>query len=51
MPIMLKAKRKTLVTRVQLLPASKAPKAPKASKAAAGAKWEAVSYRVDGYKS
>ena len=48
MPIMLKAKRKTLVTRVQLLPASKAPKA---SKAAAGAKWEAVSYRVDGYKS
>lgn len=42
---MIKAKRKTLVTRVQLLAASKAPKA------AAGAKWVAVSYRVDGYKS
>jgi uncharacterized repeat protein (TIGR02543 family) len=42
---MIKAKRKTLVTRVQLLPSSKAPKA------AVGSKWVAVSYRVDGYKS
>lgn len=42
---MIKAKRKTLVTKVQLLPASKAPKA------AVGSKWVAVSYRVDGYKS
>jgi uncharacterized repeat protein (TIGR02543 family) len=41
----IKTKRKTLITRVQLLPASKAPKA------AVGAKWVAVRYRVDGYKS
>ena len=42
---LIKAQRKTLTTKVVVYPASKAPKA------AAGAKWVAVSYRVDGYKS
>ena len=42
---LIKAQRKTLTTKVVVYPASKAPKA------AAGAKWVAVSYRVDGNKS
>jgi uncharacterized repeat protein (TIGR02543 family) len=42
---LIKAQRKTLTTKVVIYPASKAPKA------AAGAKWVAVSYRVDGFKS
>ncbi|CAN2194662.1 Listeria/Bacterioides repeat [Candidatus Nanopelagicaceae bacterium] len=42
---LIKAQRKTLTTKIVVYPASKAPKA------AAGAKWVAVSYRVDGYKS
>ncbi len=42
---MIKLQRKTLTTKVVAYPASKAPKA------AAGAKWVAVSYRVDGFKS
>jgi hypothetical protein len=41
----IKAQRKTLTTKVVVYPASKAPKA------ATGAKWVAVSYRVDGFKS
>jgi hypothetical protein len=42
---LIKAQRKTLTTKVVVYPASKAPKA------ASGAKWVAVSYRVDGFKS
>ena len=42
---LIKAQRKSLTTKVVVYPASKAPKA------AAGAKWVAVSYRVDGFKS
>jgi uncharacterized repeat protein (TIGR02543 family) len=42
---LIKAQRKSLTTKVVIYPASKAPKA------AAGAKWVAVSYRVDGFKS
>ncbi|CAB4991894.1 unannotated protein [freshwater metagenome] len=42
---LIKAQRKTLTTKVVVYPSSKAPKA------AAGAKWVAVSYRVDGFKS
>jgi uncharacterized repeat protein (TIGR02543 family) len=42
---LIKAQRKTLTTKVVVYPASKAPKA------ATGAKWVAVSYRVDGFKS
>jgi uncharacterized repeat protein (TIGR02543 family) len=42
---LVKAQRKTITTNVVIYPASKAPKA------AAGAKWVAVSYRVDGFKS
>ena len=42
---LIKAQKKTILTSVVLYPASKAPKA------AVGAKWVAVSYRVDGYKS
>ena len=42
---LIKAQRKTLTTKVVVYPASQAPKA------AAGAKWVAVSYRVDGFKS
>jgi uncharacterized repeat protein (TIGR02543 family) len=42
---LIKAQRKTLTTKVVVYPASKAPKA------AAGAKWVAVSYRVDGFNS
>jgi uncharacterized repeat protein (TIGR02543 family) len=42
---MIKAQKKTITTKVLLYPSWKAPKA------AAGAKWVAVSYRVDGFKS
>lgn len=42
---LIKAQRKTITTKVVVYPSSKAPKA------AAGAKWVAVSYRVDGFKS
>ena len=42
---LIKAQKKTIVTSTVLYPSSKAPKA------AAGAKWVAVSYRVDGFKS
>jgi uncharacterized repeat protein (TIGR02543 family) len=42
---MIKAQKKTIVTSTVLYPSSKAPKA------ANGAKWVAVSYRVDGFKS
>jgi hypothetical protein len=42
---LIKSQKKTIVTTTALYPASKAPKA------AAGAKWVAVSYRVDGYKN
>jgi hypothetical protein len=42
---LIKAQRKTLTTNVVIYPASKAPTA------ATGAKWVAVSYRVDGFKS
>jgi len=42
---LIKAQRKTITTKVVIYPSTKAPKA------AAGAKWVAVSYRVDGYKS
>ncbi|CAN2193358.1 IPT domain containing protein [Candidatus Nanopelagicaceae bacterium] len=42
---LIKAQRKSLTTKVVIYPASKAPKA------AAGAKWVAVSYRVDGFRS
>ena len=42
---LIKAQRKSLTTKVVIYPSSKAPKA------AAGAKWVAVSYRVDGFKS
>jgi hypothetical protein len=42
---LIKSQKRTIVTTTILYPASKAPKA------AAGAKWVAVSYRVDGYKS
>jgi uncharacterized repeat protein (TIGR02543 family) len=42
---LIKAQRKSLTTKVVIYPATKAPKA------AAGAKWVAVSYRVDGFKS
>jgi hypothetical protein len=42
---LIKAQKKTLVTSILLQPSTKAPKA------AAGAKWVAVSYRVDGFKS
>jgi hypothetical protein len=42
---LIKAQRKTLTTKIVVYPSSKAPKA------AAGAKWVAVSYRVDGFKS
>jgi hypothetical protein len=41
----IKTQRKTLTTKVVVYPASKAPQA------ASGAKWVAVSYRVDGFKS
>ena len=41
---LIKVQKKTIATSVVLYPASKAPKA------ASGAKWVAVSYRVDGYK-
>jgi uncharacterized repeat protein (TIGR02543 family) len=40
-----KSVKKSLITKILIYPASKAPKA------AAGAKWVAVSYRVDGFKS
>ena len=42
---LIKAQRKTLTTKIVVYPSSKAPKA------AAGAKWVAVSYRVDGFQS
>jgi hypothetical protein len=42
---MIKSQKKTITTKVLLYPSWKAPKA------AAGAKWVAVSYRVDGFKS
>jgi hypothetical protein len=42
---LIKKQKKTIITSTLLYPSSKAPKA------AAGAKWVAVSYRVDGYKS
>ena len=42
---LIKAQKKTIVTSTILYPSSKAPKA------ANGAKWVAVSYRVDGFKS
>ena len=42
---LIKAQRKSLTTKVVIYPSSKAPKA------AAGAKWVAVSYRVDGFRS
>lgn len=42
---LIKAQRKTITTKVVVYPSTKAPKA------AAGAKWVAVSYRVDGFKS
>ena len=42
---LIKAQRKTITTKVVIYPSTKAPKA------AAGAKWVAVSYRVDGFKS
>jgi len=42
---LIKTQRKTLRTKVVVYPASKAPQA------ASGAKWVAVSYRVDGFKS
>ena len=42
---LIKSQKKTIITSTVLYPASKAPKA------AAGAKWVAVSYRVDGYKN
>lgn len=42
---LIKAQKKSLLTKVVLYPASKAPIAAK------GAKWVAVSYRVDGFKS
>ncbi len=42
---LIKAQRKTITTKIVIYPSSKAPKA------AAGAKWVAVSYRVDGFKS
>ena len=41
---MIKKQKKTIITSTLLYPSSKAPKA------AAGSKWVAVSYRVDGYK-
>jgi uncharacterized repeat protein (TIGR02543 family) len=41
---LIKKQKKTLVTNVLIYPSSKAPKA------ASGAKWVAVSYRVDGYQ-
>ncbi len=41
----IKKARKSLTTKTVIYPASKAPKA------AAGAKWVAVSYRIDGFKS
>ncbi len=42
---LIKAQRKTITTKVVVYPSTKAPKA------ASGAKWVAVSYRVDGFKS
>jgi hypothetical protein len=42
---MIKAQKKTITTKVLLYPSWKAPKA------ASGAKWVAVSYRVDGFRS
>ena len=42
---LIKKQKKTIITSTILYPSSKAPKA------AVGAKWVAVSYRVDGYKS
>jgi uncharacterized repeat protein (TIGR02543 family) len=42
---MIKSQKKSITTKVVLYPSWKAPKA------AAGAKWVAVSYRVDGFKS
>jgi uncharacterized repeat protein (TIGR02543 family) len=42
---LIKAQRKTIATKVLIYPSTKAPKA------AAGAKWVAVSYRVDGFRS
>jgi hypothetical protein len=42
---LIKSQRKTITTKVVIYPSAKAPKA------AMGAKWVAVSYRVDGFKS
>jgi hypothetical protein len=41
---LIKSQRKTITTKVVIYPSAKAPKA------ALGAKWVAVSYRVDGFK-